>query len=91
MLPKNLSKNPFDHHVIFGFVILLFVVFSSAFANAETLTWTNNGGSGSWHDDTNWNPTQVPTDEDDVVYVLWCEFGVGKHFQYRRLYSLDDG
>jgi len=67
MSPKNLFRNRFDHHTILGFIVLLLVILTNGLANADTLTWTNNGGSGFWHDDTNWNPERVPIDGDDVI------------------------
>ena len=69
MSSHKYSKNPFEHRTIIGFVVILFIIFTTVIADADTLTWTNNGGigNGSWHAATNWNPTQVPTDGDDVI------------------------
>ncbi len=67
MLFKKTYRKASEQCAVIGIVVLLFMVFTTANANAETLTWTNGGGSGSWHDGTNWNPAQMPADGDDVI------------------------
>jgi hypothetical protein len=67
MLLEKTHRKPSEQFAMIGLVALLFMMFSTANADADLLTWTNGGGNGSWHNDDNWNPVQVPSDGDDVI------------------------
>lgn len=50
--------------ILFTFAALLFLCFTSE----AQIHWTNNNGTGVWNDPDNWDPAQVPTDADEVVF-----------------------
>ena len=67
MLSKNTHRKSTERFAVIGIVALLFMMFATANADADLLTWTNGGGNGSWHNENNWDPTQIPEDGDDVI------------------------
>ena len=67
MLLKNTYRKSSEQIAVIVILALLFMMFTTVNADADLLTWTNGGGNGSWHNENNWTPVQVPGDEDDVI------------------------
>ena len=67
MLSKNTYRKSSERFAVIGIVALLFMMLTTVNATATILTWTNGGDSGSWHNENNWDPAQLPAEGDDVI------------------------